>query len=102
MNSAVVANPTLDDLEPFPMRISVALPFLALVATAACSDDKPNATQLIAAPKASRLTLKTLSKDASSVCRANVAARDGLLAKGSSDADGQVSALDNVINDVCF
>jgi hypothetical protein len=84
------------------MRLSLVVPFLALVVAAGCSDDKPSANTLLAAPQAARLTLKTLSKDASSVCRANVAARDALLAKGGTDADGQIAALDNVVNDVCF
>ncbi len=81
------------------MRLAYAVSLVVLLA--ACSDDKQSVSQQMMAPKAARLSLKTLSSDASSVCRANVASRDELLASGVGDGD-KLSALDNVISDVCY
>jgi hypothetical protein len=83
------------------MRLAFAVPLVLLI-VAGCSDDKPVSSPMMTAPKAARLSLKSLPKDASSVCRANVASRDELLAKGDSGIEAQLNALDNVINDVCF
>ena len=80
------------------MRFGSLVPVVAVCVLAACSDKQLEKTATTA-PGKPRLSLQTLPNTASSVCRANVAARDRLVIKGGDQS--QLTALDAVIDDVC-
>ena len=84
-----------------PVRISVVL---ALACSfAACRDDRPRSYALSTAPGRPALTMSTLANDAPTICVANVRQRDRLLAIQNPTAavTRSISALDDVIDDVC-
>jgi len=82
-------------------RIAVA--GVALCLATACRDDRPLAALLTTAPHAPRLTVKSLPADSPTICVANVRQRDRLLAIAHPTATNtrDISALDDVIDDVC-
>lgn len=84
------------------MRLQHFMAAALLLAGVACTDDKPAKSGLVTAPQRPALTLTTLSKDASTVCVANVRHRDALLANPKTTSDSpDLAALNAVIDDVC-
>jgi hypothetical protein len=83
--------------------VRVAIAGIAFYAAAACRDERPIQDLLTTAPRAPRLTLKSLPGDAPTVCVASVRQRVRLLAIAHPTAANtrDISALDNVIDDVC-
>jgi hypothetical protein len=84
------------------LSIRVALAGVLLCVVGACRDDRPVASQLTA-PRSPALTLRNLPSDAPTICVANVRKRDRLLATAHPTAatTRNISALDEVIDDVC-
>ena len=75
---------------------------LALLCLVACTDDRQQQTSLATAPAAPSLTMRTLPKDASTICVASVRQRDALIAKPKTKtAASDRLALDALIDDVC-
>ena len=84
------------------MRLQHLLAAALLLAGVACTDDKPAKSGLVTAPQRPALTMTTLSKDASTVCVANVRQRDALLSNPKTTSDSpDLAALNAVIDDVC-
>lgn len=84
------------------MRVQFFCSALLLLAAVACTDDKPAKSGLVTAPQRPALTMTTLSKDASTVCVANVRQRDALLSNPKTTSDSpDLAALNAVIDDVC-
>jgi len=84
------------------MRVQFLFTAALLLAGVACTDDKPANSGLVTAPQRPALTMTTLSKDASTVCVANVRQRDALLANPKTTSDSpELTALNSVIDDVC-
>jgi len=83
------------------VRLVVAAAAVCLVT--ACRDDRPAGTALTTAPQAPRLTSRNLPSDAPTICVASVRKRDRLLAIAHPTAANtrDISALDDVIDDVC-
>ena len=83
------------------MRLAIA-GFAAIVCVAvACRDDNQLSANLTSPPKPV-LTVRTLPKDASTICVANVRQRDQLLAKPQTAVTSRrITALGAVIDDVC-
>ena len=84
------------------MRVHFLCTALLVMAAVACTDDKPAKSGLVTAPQRPALTMTTLSKDASTVCVANVRQRDALLSNPKTTSDSpELTALNAVIDDVC-
>ena len=84
------------------MKRLTPLTVTAVVLAAACTD-KPVERSGITAPGKLRLTMSSLPGNASTVCVANVRARDALLARPVGDAQqAKLEALDVVIDDTCY
>ena len=82
------------------MRVVIVA--VAAILCGACRDDHPLNSATITAPPQPALTMRTLPKDASTICVANVRQRDQLLTKPQTDATSRkVIALGAVIDDVC-
>jgi hypothetical protein len=83
--------------------IRIALAGAGLCLATACRDDRPVEAMLTSAPHAPRLTSRNLPSDAPTICVANVRQRDRLLAIAHPSAANtrDISALDDVIDDVC-
>ena len=81
----------------------IAAAGVALCLATACRDDRPIQALLTTAPQAPRLTSRNLPSDAPTICAANVRQRDRLLAIAHPTAANTraISALDDVIDDVC-
>jgi len=84
------------------MRLAIA-GFAAIVCVAvACRDDNQLNSANLTSPPKPVLTVKTLPKDASTICVANVRQRDQLLAKPQTAVTSRrITALGAVIDDVC-
>ena len=80
-----------------PLTLSIVL------AAAACTDN-PADRALTTAPGKPRLSMSTISSDASTICVANVRARDQLLAQPLAEgaSSSKIGALDAVIEDTCY
>ena len=83
--------------------VRIAAAGVGVCLAAACQDDRPIQALLTTAPSAPRLTVRNLPSDAPTICVANVRKRDRLLAIARPTAANtrDISALDNVIDDVC-
>jgi hypothetical protein len=84
-----------------PVRLSIAV--ITLCFAVACKDDRPARSHSLTAPERPGLTLKTLPKDAPTICVASVGHRDRLLAiKNPTAATARdLNSLNAVIDDVC-
>jgi hypothetical protein len=82
------------------MRFAIASTTAVLCLAAGCRDEPRQNTLL--APPTPALTMRTLPRDASTICVANVRQRDQLLAKPQTTATTRtIIALGAVIDDVC-
>jgi hypothetical protein len=80
-----------------PLTLSVVL------AAAACTD-APVERSATTAPGKARLTMSSLPAHASTVCVANVRARDEIVASSAAidNRQAKLDALDVVIDDTCY
>ena len=84
------------------MRYPLAGMAVMLCLVAGCRDDHPSDSSLVTAPPQPALTMRTLPKDASTICVASVRQRDALIAKPKAKTAMQDRlALDALIDDVC-
>jgi len=84
------------------MRFAIGAVAAMLCLAAACRDDHRQNPLLATAPPQPALTLRTLPRNASTICVANVRQRDQLLAKPQTAATSRkIIALGAVIDDVC-
>lgn len=89
------------------MRLASALPLLALVLVLAACTDEPIEKKVLApsTTKSAELTAESLSSGVSTVCAANVKARDEMrAARGGNVRASQteeLTALDAMIDDTC-
>ena len=85
------------------MRFAIASTATVLCLVAGCRDDHRQSSLLATAPPQPALTMRTLPKDASTICAANVRQRDQLLATPQTAATSRtIIALGAVIDDVCY
>jgi hypothetical protein len=83
------------------MRFAIASTAALLCLAAGCRDDRQSSLPVTAPPQPA-LTMRTLPKDASTICVANVRQRDQLSAKPQTAATSRtIIALGAVIDDVC-
>jgi hypothetical protein len=77
---------------------------LSIVLAAAACTDNPADRALTTAPGKPRLSMSTLPSDASTICVANVRARDELLAHAPAEgaSSSKLDALGAVIEDTCY
>jgi len=84
------------------MRFAIAGTAALLCLAAGCRDDSRQSSLTVTAPPQPALTMRTLPKDASTICVANVRQRDQLSAKPQTAATSRtIIALGAVIDDVC-
>jgi hypothetical protein len=84
------------------MRLAIASTAALLCLAAGCRDDYRQNSLPVTAPPQPALTMRTLPKDASTICVANVRQRDQLSAKPQTAATSRtIIALGAVIEDVC-
>ena len=84
------------------MRFAIGAVAAMLCLATACRDDHRQNPLLATAPPQPALTLRTLPRNASTICVANVRQRDQLLAKPQTAATSRkIIALGAVIDDVC-
>ena len=84
------------------MRFAIASTAALLCLAAGCRDDNRQSSPLFTAAPQPALTMRTLPKDASTICVANVRQRDQLSAKPQTAATSRtIIALGAVIDDVC-
>jgi hypothetical protein len=83
------------------MRVAIA-GLAAMLCVAGCRNDQPLRSGLVTEPPLPSLTMRTLPKDASTICVASVRQRDALIAKPKTKTAAQDRlALDVLIDDVC-
>lgn len=83
------------------MRFAIASTAAVLCLAAGCRDQRQNPL-LDTAPPQPALTMRTLPRNASTICVANVRQRDQLLSQSQTAATTRtIAALGAVIDDVC-